>query len=173
MPEITIGRLAKAAGVHLETVRYYQRRGLVDEPRRPAGGVRRYGDEAVARLRFIRRAQDVGFSLDEVKLLLRLERTPGCRDARALAAARLATVDKRIADLQRMRKTLQRLVSQCGAGRERNCPSSRASRVSPAYRNGQPSAPRSRSERSSARRGSSRSGHQWCATAKCARNLVR
>lgn len=122
MSEMTIGRLAKAAGVHLETIRYYQRRGLVDEPRRPAGGVRRYGEEAVARLRFIRRAQDVGFSLDEVKVLLRLERAPGCRDARALAAARLAAVDKRIADLQRMKKTLLRLVSQCDTGRERNCP---------------------------------------------------
>ena len=147
MPEMTIGRLARAAGVHLETVRYYQRRGLVDEPRRPAGGVRRYGDEAVARLRFIRRAQDVGFSLDEVKLLLRLERTPGCRDARALAAARLATVDKRIADLQQMRKTLQRLVSQCDAGRERNCPiiASLAGIPVLTENKAEPSAPRSRS----------------------------
>jgi MerR family mercuric resistance operon transcriptional regulator len=122
MPEMTIGRLAKAADVHVETIRYYQRRGLVDEPRRPAGSVRRYGEEAVARLRFIRRAQDVGFSLDEVTVLLRLERTPGCRDARALAASKLAAVDKRIANLQKVKTTLRRLVSQCDAGGERSCP---------------------------------------------------
>ena len=122
MSEMTIGRLAKAAGVHIETIRYYQRRGLVDEPRRPTGGVRRYGEEAVARLRFIRRAQDIGFSLDEVKVLLRLERTPGCRDARALAASKLAAVDTRIAGLQKVQTTLQRLVSQCDAGGERSCP---------------------------------------------------
>ena len=122
MSEMTIGRLAKAAGSHIETIRYNQRRELLDEPRRPAGGVRRYGEEAAARLRFIRRAQDIGFSLDEVKVLLRLERTPGCRDARALAANKLAAVDKRIADLQQVKTALRRLVSQCDAGGERSCP---------------------------------------------------
>jgi MerR family mercuric resistance operon transcriptional regulator len=122
MSEMTIGVLAKAAGVHVETIRYYQRRGLLDEPRRPSGGVRRYGEDAVARLRFIRRAQDMGFSLDEVKVLLQLERTPGCRDARALAATKLAAVDKRMADLQKVKTTLRQLVAQCDAGGERSCP---------------------------------------------------
>ena len=122
MSEMTIGRLAKAAGSHIETIRYYQRRGLLDEPRRPPGSVRRYGEASVARLRFIRRAQDMGFSLDEVKVLLRLERSPGCRDARALAASKLAAVDQRIADLQKVKATLRRLVSQCDAGGERSCP---------------------------------------------------
>ena len=122
MSEMTIGSLAKAAGVHLETIRYYQRRGLLEEPRRPAGGVRRYGGEALARLRFIRRAQNIGFSLDEVKVLLRLERMPGCRDARGLAAAKLAAVDKRIADLQKVKKMLRQLIAQCDTGRERSCP---------------------------------------------------
>ena len=122
MPQMTIGRLAQAAGVHVETVRYYQRRGLVETPRRPPGGVRRYGDAAVARLRFIRRAQEIGFTLEEIRQLLRLERTPGCRDARTLAAAKLAAVQARIADLSRVRATLRRLVSQCDAGSARSCP---------------------------------------------------
>lgn len=147
MAEMTIGRLARAAGVHLETIRYYQRRGLVDQPRRPAGGVRRYGDEAVARLRFIRRAQEIGFSLDEVKVLLRLERMPGCRDARALAAAKLAALDKRIADLQTVKKTLRQLISQCDAGGERSCPIIASLAGSPALigNKAEPSVPRSRS----------------------------
>lgn len=122
MPQMTIGRLAQAAGVHVETVRYYQRRGLVEAPRRPPGGVRRYGDLAVARLRFIRRAQEIGFTLEEIRQLLRLDRTPGCRDARTLAAAKLAAVQARIADLSRVRATLRRLVSQCDAGSARSCP---------------------------------------------------
>ncbi len=122
MSSMTIGTLARAAGVHVETIRYYQRRGLVEQPRRPAGGVRRYGDEATARLRFIKRAQEIGFTLEEVRELLRLERTPGCRDARTLAAAKLAAVQARIADLERVRATLRRLVSQCDAGGARSCP---------------------------------------------------
>lgn len=122
MSGMTIGKLAQAAGVHVETIRYYQRRGLLDAPRRPAGGVRRYGDEAVARLRFIRRAQDIGFTLREVRELLQLERTPACRDARSLATAKLAAVRARIADLERMGSALRRLVAQCDAGDARSCP---------------------------------------------------
>jgi MerR family transcriptional regulator, mercuric resistance operon regulatory protein len=122
MPQMTIGRLARAAGVHVETIRYYQRRGLLDSPRRPPGGVRRYGDAALARLRFIRRAQAIGFSLEEVRELLRLERAPGCREARSLAAAKLASVQARIADLEGMKSALGRLVAQCDAGRARSCP---------------------------------------------------
>jgi MerR family transcriptional regulator, mercuric resistance operon regulatory protein len=103
--QMTIGRLAAAAGVHVETIRYYQRRGLLPEPKRPAGGVRRYGEDAAARLRFIKRAQDIGFTLDEVAELLKLER--GCRDAHDLAAAKLVGVERRLADLKRIRKTLR------------------------------------------------------------------
>jgi MerR family mercuric resistance operon transcriptional regulator len=76
MAEMTIGALARAAGVGVETVRYYQRRGLLAEPLRPMGGIRRYRADAVARLGFVRRAQEVGFSLDEVKTLLMLGETP-------------------------------------------------------------------------------------------------
>ena len=122
MEALTIGALAKQAGVHVETIRYYQRRGLLDEPVRPAGGIRRYGAATAARIAFIKRAQDIGFSLDEVKELLRLERTPGCRDARAIAAKKLALVEARIADLQRVRRVLSTLVAACGAGTERRCP---------------------------------------------------
>ena len=122
MNEMTIGRLAEAAGVHLETIRYYQRRGLLAEPKRPAGGVRRYGEGAIARLGFIRRAQGVGFTLDEVKALLTLGETPSCRGARTLAAKKLELVETRLRDLERMRGALADLIKQCDAGRERKCP---------------------------------------------------
>jgi MerR family mercuric resistance operon transcriptional regulator len=110
MANFTIGAVAKACGVHLETVRYYQRRGLLDEPRRPSGGVRRYGEMTIRRLRFIRRAQALGFTLDEIAELLRLERTPDCGRARKLASARLADVEAKLADLERMRAALAALV---------------------------------------------------------------
>ena len=122
MDSLTIGQLARAAGVHVETVRYYQRRALLATPARPAGGIRRYPQAEVARLLFIKRAQEIGFSLDEVRQLLRLERTPGCRDARALAASKLGKVESRIAGLQRVRDALRRLVAQCDASAERDCP---------------------------------------------------
>ncbi len=120
MKAMTIGVLARAAGVHVETVRFYQRRGLLPEPKRPGAGIRRYGDAAVARLRFIKRAQNIGFTLREVVELLRLER--GCRDAHALAAAKLSVVERRISDLSVMRKTLRELIVRCEAGGSRSCP---------------------------------------------------
>ena len=122
MDALTIGRLAREAGVHVETIRYYQRRGLLGEPKRPAGGVRRYGADAIARLGFIRRAQEVGFTLDEVKALLVLGETPNCRGARSLAAKKLELVESRIRDLERMRAALAGLVGQCDARSERRCP---------------------------------------------------
>ena len=122
MENMTIGALAKAAGVGVETVRFYQRRGLMAEPSRPLGGVRRYGADAISRLGFIRRAQDVGFSLDEVKALLILGETPSCRGARALAAKKLELVNARLRSLQRMRRALAGLIEQCDAGDERRCP---------------------------------------------------
>ena len=122
MPQMTIGALAKACGVGVETVRYYQRRGLLAEPQRRSGGVRRYGTDAVARLAFIRRAQDVGFTLDEVKTLLMLGETPNCRGARTLAAQKLEVVEARLRDLQRVRRALAELIERCDAGREHHCP---------------------------------------------------
>ena len=122
MPQMTIGRLAQASGVHVETIRYYQRRGLLSEPPRPAGGVRRYGAETVARVGFIRRAQELGFTLEEVKALLQLGETPNCRDARSLAAKKLSSVEMRLADLARMRTALRSLIAQCDRGGRRRCP---------------------------------------------------
>lgn len=122
MPEMTIGALAKACGVGVETVRYYQRRGLLVEPRRPAGGVRRYGADAAGRLGFIRRAQDIGFALDEVKTLLMLGETPNCRGARMLASQKLEKIDSRLRDLQRVRQALTELIKRCDSGRARHCP---------------------------------------------------
>ena len=121
--ELTIGRLAKAAGVNVETIRYYQRRGLVDEPSKPLGGYRRYAPSAVSRVRFIKRAQQLGFTLDEVTGLLRLEDGRSCRETRLLAEHKLAVIEQRIADLTRMRRMLRGLIAACGAGqRPRSCP---------------------------------------------------
>ena len=122
MPEMTIGALAKACRVGVETVRYYQRRGLLAQPQRPSGGVRRYGEDTIARLGFIRRAQDVGFTLDEVKALLKLGETPNCRGARTLAAQKLEVVKTRMRDLQRVRRALAELIERCDAGLDRRCP---------------------------------------------------
>ena len=83
---LTIGRLAEAADVHVETVRYYQRRGLLAEPARPPGTVRRYSDADIERLRFIKRAQVMGFTLAEIESLLRMRQRPSCRATRSLAA---------------------------------------------------------------------------------------
>lgn len=110
---LTIGRVANAAGVNVETIRYYQRLKLLEEPEKPLGGVRRYGDATVARVRFIKRAQELGFSLAEVQRLLRLEDPQSCGAARALAVEKLALVESRLADLARMRGVLTDLVARC------------------------------------------------------------
>lgn len=120
---VTIGRLARAAGVNVETVRYYQRRGLVVEPERPLNSVRRYSEESVKRIRFIKRAQELGFTLTEVANLLALEDGRNCREARGLAQSKLAIVEARLADLSRLRKTLRDLIAQCDLTRGRvSCP---------------------------------------------------
>ena len=114
--ESTIGGVARAAGVNVETVRYYQRTGLVPVPKRVFGGFREYPPEIVTRVRFIKRAQQLGFTLAEVKNLLALEDGQNCIEARELAATKLETIEARIADLSRMRRTLRNLINQCGAG---------------------------------------------------------
>ncbi|MEX0943662.1 MAG: Hg(II)-responsive transcriptional regulator [Pseudomonadales bacterium] len=110
---MTIGGLSKAANVHVETIRYYQGRGLLAEPERPPGGIRRYDDHAVARLHFIRSAQWLGFSLAEVGELLKLEDGTHCDEARALAERKLDDVSQKIAGLRRMEATLDDLVERC------------------------------------------------------------
>jgi MerR family mercuric resistance operon transcriptional regulator len=112
-PNLTIGRVATAAGVNVETIRFYQRQGLLAEPARPPGGVRRYSSEFVARLRFIKRAQQLGFSLAEIQRLMVLEDPQSCGKARSLAAEKLALVEARIADLARLRSVLKELVARC------------------------------------------------------------
>lgn len=114
---MTIGRVAEAAGVNVETVRFYQRLGLLAEPTRPPGGVRRYGGEFVSRLRFVKRAQRLGFSLAEIQRLLVLEDPQSCGKARSLAAEKLALVEARLADLARMRDVLKELVVRCDVRR--------------------------------------------------------
>lgn len=114
MPEqYTIGALAKHAGVHVETIRYYQRRGLMAEPSRPLGGIRRYAAEHVSRLTFIKEAQTLGFSLEEVADLLALEDGRHCREAERLGSKKLAMIRERIAQLRRVEKVLTALVDQC------------------------------------------------------------
>jgi len=110
---LTIGTFAKAAGVNLETIRFYQRKGLLPEPDRPPGGIRRYGQGDVARVKFIKSAQRLGFSLEEVSHLLKLEDGTHCSEAAELAALRLADVRARLADLKRMETALSTLVDQC------------------------------------------------------------
>ena len=121
--KLTIGRVAQAAGVNVETIRYYQRRGLLDEPEKPPGGHRRYAASAARRVRFIRRAQQLGFTLQEVKGLLLLEDGQSCRERRLLAEHKLAVIEARMADLSRMRRLLKGLIVECAEGkRPRSCP---------------------------------------------------
>ncbi|HEY8708131.1 MAG TPA: Hg(II)-responsive transcriptional regulator [Burkholderiaceae bacterium] len=119
----TIGALATAAAVSVETIRYYQRKSLLPEPQRPHGSVRRYGPADVARVRFIKSAQRTGFSLDEIAQLLQLEDGAQCAQARTIAAHRLLDVRHRMADLQRIEAALAELVDRCADRRGRvACP---------------------------------------------------
>jgi MerR family copper efflux transcriptional regulator len=117
---LTIGRAARAAGVNVETIRFYERRGLIDQPRRAEGETYRlYPAEAVARIRFIQRAQRLGFSLREIQDLLSLEADAGadCGDVRARAAAKIEAISAKIAELARIRQALEAVVAACpGAG---------------------------------------------------------
>ena len=112
---LTIGGLAKAANVNVETIRYYQRRGLLSEPKRPLGGIRRYGSADIDRLTLVKTAQQLGFSLDEVGDLLRLEDGTHCQEASALAEHKLKDVREKIERLVKIEKALSDMVSQCHA----------------------------------------------------------
>ena len=118
----TIGGLAQAAGVGVETVRYYQRRGLLPEPARPPGEVRRYGEEDVRRLRFIRSAQAAGFTLSEIGELIALDASDDRARASELAQARVAAIDEKIAELRGARDALAELASACASKRGGPCP---------------------------------------------------
>ncbi|MBN9205923.1 Hg(II)-responsive transcriptional regulator [Methylibium petroleiphilum] len=119
--ELSIGRLAAEAGVNVETIRYYQRRGLLAEPERPLNGQRRYPAELTKHVRFIKRAQVLGFTLEEIAGLLRLEEARACAETRELADRKLQVIDSKLADLKAMRKALAKLVHQCDAPDSKSC----------------------------------------------------
>ncbi|MBS0212573.1 MAG: Hg(II)-responsive transcriptional regulator [Proteobacteria bacterium] len=113
LENLTIGAFAKAAGVNVETIRFYQRKGLLPEPDKPYGSIRRYGGADVVRVKFVKSAQRLGFSLDEIAELLRLEDGTHCSEAAELAALRLTDVRAKLADLTRIEEVLSTLVSEC------------------------------------------------------------
>jgi MerR family copper efflux transcriptional regulator len=123
MSTYSIGELARRAGVAIDTVRYYERNQLLDPAGRLASGYRRYGDSELRRLRFIRRAKALGFSLADVRALLSLSDERNVAKVKRAAEARLADVEQRLAELERIRNALQALVAACpGHGRAEACP---------------------------------------------------
>ncbi len=122
---LTIGHLAKEADVNLETVRFYERRGLLAKPQRSASGYRLFPSEAARRLRFIRRAKELGFSLKEIRelLSLRVSRAASCADIRARAEAKITDIQAKIRSLESMEKVLRKLTRACaGSGPVAECP---------------------------------------------------
>ena len=120
---LPIGAVAAAAGVNVETIRFYQRRGLLSEPPRRYGQIRRYGESDVARVQFVKSAQRLGFSLEEIAGLLKLEDGTHCDEARAMAEQKLDDVHAKLRNLRRMESALRRLVADCCATRGRiACP---------------------------------------------------
>lgn len=120
-----IGEFAERAGLPRPTIRYYEQRGLLPEPARSAAGYRRYGEEDVLRVRFIRRAQELGFTLRQIRELLTLHGDPGAAaaDVKALAERKLGEIERKIRDLQRMQAALQPLAEACdGEGSTHTCP---------------------------------------------------
>jgi MerR family transcriptional regulator, copper efflux regulator len=124
-PSLTIGAVAKRAGVHIDTIRYYEREGLLPEPLRRASGYRSYNESVINRLRFIRRAKDLGFTLEEIRDLLALsaDRHRGVKAVKQRAEQRLASIDARISELTRIREGLEQLIEACpGRGDPEQCP---------------------------------------------------
>ena len=123
LANLTIGGFARAADVNVETLRFYQRKGLLPEPDKPYGSIRRYGEADVARVRFVKSAQRLGFSLDDVAGLLTLADGAHCGEARKVGERKLAEVRAKLVDLTRMETVLAELLARCGAGRGKvNCP---------------------------------------------------
>lgn len=125
MKPLTIGQVARHAGVGVETVRFYEREGLLEEPARKDSGYRQYEGDVVARLRFIKRAKELGFSLKEIKelLALRVDPTTTCAEVRSKAQAKVADIEEKIGTLKRMKKALVKLTRSCsGRGPVSECP---------------------------------------------------
>jgi MerR family transcriptional regulator, mercuric resistance operon regulatory protein len=118
---LTIGQLAASGGVGVETIRFYQRKGLLPTPSRESG-IRRYGSDDLRRLKFIRQAQAAGFTLEEIRELLELDSGQDRSRARELARTRITALDAKIAELNRAREALQRLAKECGQGGKGPCP---------------------------------------------------
>ena len=125
MGTMTIGRLAKRAGVGVETIRFYERKGLIPEPPRRSSGYREYDDDTVMRVRFIRHAKELGFTLKEIDGLLSLQLDPDkpCQDVNRRIETKISDIDEKIQMLKRMKDALQRLSVQCGGeGSVSECP---------------------------------------------------
>ena len=127
MAKMTISKLAQAGGVGVETVRFYQRRGLLDIPEKTGGtgligGMRRYGEADLRKLRFIRGAKAAGFTLDQIGELLKLDAGDDRKRVRALATERVAALDEKIAELQAARSALAALARDCAVSDEGPCP---------------------------------------------------
>jgi MerR family mercuric resistance operon transcriptional regulator len=122
---LTIGELAKRAGVGVETIRFYEREGLIAEPKRRASGYRQYPADAVRRVRFIRNAKELGFTLREIQEILELRVNPSstCGDVRTQARTKIADISQRIFELEKMKAALERVVARCrGKGPTSECP---------------------------------------------------
>ena len=125
MQMLSIGQVARRAGVGVETVRYYEREGLLEEPPRRASGYRQYSEEVVKRLHFIKRAQKLGFSLKEINelLLLRVDAQNACEEVKLRTEEKIAEIEQKLVELQRMRQALLRVASLCeGQGADSRCP---------------------------------------------------
>jgi len=123
--QMTIGKVAQRAGVGVETVRFYERKGLIERPRRRNSGFRQYPPDAVRRIRFIKRAQDLGFTLTEIAELLDLRLEPGCTcgDIKNRAEQKAKDIDRKVRDLRRMKRSLNELITACdGNGDVNGCP---------------------------------------------------
>ena len=122
---LTIGQVARRAGIGLETVRFYERQGLIEEPPRKDSGYRQYPEQVIVRLRFIRRAKELGFSLKQISelLALRVDTTTTCVDVKKRAEAKTVDIQEKIRDLQRMKRALAKLSAACrGQGPTSECP---------------------------------------------------
>jgi MerR family transcriptional regulator, copper efflux regulator len=125
MEHLTIGKVALAGGTAIDTVRYYEREGLIEKPARSAAGYRHYRPDVIARLRFIRQAKELGFTLSEIRELLTLKVAPGksCADVKSRAEAKIADIEQRVARLNRMKGALGKLATACsGRGPTSECP---------------------------------------------------
>ena len=123
-PALSIGEVSRLSGVNIETIRYYERIGMTPHPARTAGGHRAYDRELLQRLRFIRRGRELGFSLDELRAMLRLvdDGTLTCADIHAMTMEHLADVQRKIADLRRLEQVLKDMAAECSRGNVPECP---------------------------------------------------